>query len=113
MMMKLLAVAVTTAFAVGVAVTAFAGRGNNDNLGEVYVTSQGLYYDTFVTVQMLPPVGPFQKLEAGATEFGPGDPGYLAGRWWIDNNHNNEMDAGDDFVLCPLLPPGRPYSNEE
>jgi hypothetical protein len=51
--------------------------------------------------------GRFQKLENGTTEFGPGDPGYLGGRWWIDNNGDNIQDENETFLLCPLLPPGR------
>jgi hypothetical protein len=89
------------------AVPAFAKGGRAGALGEVYVTSQGLYYDTFVSADPLPMKGRFQKLEAGATEFGPGDPGYLGGRWWIDVNADNVMDEGDIFLLCPLLGPGR------
>jgi len=84
---------------------AYAARGHGA-LGKVFVTSQGLYYDTFVTANPLPMEGPFQKLVDGATEFGPGDPGYLGGRWWIDNNGNNIQDEGDTFLLCPLLGPG-------
>ena len=76
--------------------------------GVVYVTSQGLYYDTFVAKDPLPMKGPFQPLVDGTTEFGPGDPGYLGGRWWEDLNGNGIQDAGDHFFLCPLLPPGRP-----
>ena len=56
----------------------------------------------------LPMEGKFQLLENGVTEFGPGDPGYLGGRWWEDLNHNGIQDEGDHFFLCPLLPPGRP-----
>jgi hypothetical protein len=91
------------------------GRGNG-NLGTVYVTSQGLYYDTFVSADSLPYKGRFQYLmpiegQPSETEFGPGDPGYLGGRWWIDANGNGEMDppgeGGDVYLLCPLLPPGR------
>jgi len=41
------------------------------------------------------------------TKFGPGDPGYLGGRWWEDTNGNNEKDATDHYFLCPLLGPGR------
>ena len=91
------------------------GRGNG-NLGTVYVTSQGLYYDTFVPVETLPYKGRFQQLipvpdEPSMTEFGPGDPGYLGGRWWVDANGNGEMDppgeGGDRYLLCPLFPPGR------
>jgi hypothetical protein len=77
-------------------------------IGTVYVRSQGLYYDTFVSAEQLPMHGRFQKLENGETDFGPGDPGYLGGRWWIDGNGNGIQDAGDTFLLCPLLPPGRP-----
>lgn len=76
-------------------------------VGTIYVTSQGLYYDTFVTNDPLPMQGPFQKLENHTTEFGPGDPGYLGGRWWEDTNGNNIMDATDHYFHCPLLGPGR------
>lgn len=86
----------------------FPDGGRNGALGVVYVSGQGLYYDTFVTVQQLPMNGRFQLLENGVTEFGPGDPGYLGGRWWVDANANGVQDEGDAFVLCPLLPPGRP-----
>lgn len=90
---------------------AVAGRGDG---GIVYVTSQGLFYDTFATKDPLPPHGKFQKLEMGGpagangqTEYGPGDPGYLGGRWWMDVNGDGEMDSGDHYFLCPLLGPGR------
>jgi hypothetical protein len=78
----------------------------------VYVESQGLFYDSIVLAD-LPPNGRFQLLKPGvgpsglATEFGPGDVGYLGGRWWIDANDNGYMDEGDAFFLCPLLGPGR------
>jgi len=87
------------------AIPASANRGNGA-LGVVYVSSQGLYYDTFVSAQELPMKGPFQKLENGVTEFGPGSPGYVGGRWWIDNG-DGIMDENDTFLLCPLLGPGR------
>lgn len=76
--------------------------------GVVFVTSQGLYYDTFVVKDPLPMQGRFQLLVNGETEFGPGQPGYLGGRWWEDTNGNGIQDAADHFFLCPLLPPGRP-----
>ena len=88
------------------AVPASAGRGN-EAPGAVFVTSQGLYYDTFVVVDPLPFEGRFQKIENGMTEFGPGDPGYLGGRWWEDTNGDGIMDADDHYFLCPLLGPGR------
>jgi hypothetical protein len=76
--------------------------------GVVYVTSQGLYYDTFVVKDPLPMKGKFQTLTDGQTEFGPGQPGYLGGRWWVDENGNGVQDPEDHYFLCPLLPPGRP-----
>ena len=85
--------------------TAKGGRAGA--LGVVYVSGQGLYYDTFVSASSLPMHGRFQKLENGVTEFGPGDPGYLGGRWWIDVNDDGVQNEGDVFLLCPLLPPGR------
>jgi len=87
-------------------IPASAGRGNGA-LGTIYVTSQGLYYDTFVSADTLPMHGRFQKLVNGTTEFGPGDPGYLGGRWWVDVNGDNIMNEGDRFLLCMLLGPGR------
>ena len=88
----------------GAASTArFGGR----TPGVVYVTSQGLFYDTFVVKDPLPMEGRFQLIAGGQTEFGPGQPGYLGGRWWEDTNPNGIQDPDDHFVLCPLLPPGR------
>lgn len=86
-------------------VEAMANRGDGA-LGVVYVTSQGLYYDTFVSAKSLPLHGPFQKLENGVTEFGPGQKGYVGGRWWIDDG-DGIMGPSDVFLLCPLLGPGR------
>jgi len=86
---------------------AAAKGGRAGALGVIYVTSQGLYYDTFVTADVLPMQGPFQLLDNHVTEFGPGTPGYLGGRWWIDNNHNGLQDESDTLLLCPLLGPGR------
>jgi hypothetical protein len=75
--------------------------------GVVFVTSQGLYFDTFVVKDPLPMEGRFQLLTNGQTEFGPGQPGYLGGRWWEDLNGNGVQDPDDHYFLCPLLPPGR------
>ena len=76
----------------------------------VYVTSQGLYYDS-IALTDLPQKGNFQQLVPGmnglSTEFGPGDIGHLGGRWWIDLNEDGVMDSGDKYFLCPLLGPGR------
>ena len=77
----------------------------------VYVTSQDLFYDSIVVTD-LPQKGRFQKLipiSPGLlmTEFGPGDVGYLGGRWWMDVNGDGEMDVDDNYFMCPLLGPGR------
>ena len=103
---RLLVLVVIGLLAMLAVIPASANRGDGA-LGVVYVSSQGLYYDTFVSAQSLPLHGRFQKLEAGVTEFGPGDQGYVGGRWWIDNNGDDVMDAEDTFLLCPLLGPGR------
>jgi len=86
------------------------GRGSG---GVIYVESQGLYYDTFGTAD-LPPRGRFQELKMDgpngpSTEYGPGEPGYLGGRWWVDVNGNDMMDSEDMYFLCPLLGPGRTW----
>ena len=82
-----------------------ANRGNGA-LGVVYVRSQGLYYDTFVTRDPLPPRGRFQLLEdkgnGPETEWGPGDKGYVGGRWKMSDGQ-----GGYNYFLCPLLGPGR------
>ena len=85
-------------------------RGSHD---PIWVTSQGRYYDTIVPVDQekgLPwnehNTGSFQQLyTAGglSTDYGPGDPGYRGGRWWIDDNGNGYQDANDVYFLCPLL----------
>ncbi len=37
------------------------------------------------------------------TEFGPGDHGYVGGRWWVDANGDEQMDDETPIFLCPLL----------
>ena len=107
-MIKKLAVAVAVLMILATAaIPAGAEAGGHGALGVVYVSSQGLYYDTFVTVSSLPMQGPFEKLVNHVAEFGPGQPGYFGGRWWVDTNGNGIMDAGDSFLDCPLLGPGR------
>ena len=85
-----------------------ASRFGKRTPGVVFVTSQGLYYDTFVVKDPLPMKGRFQLLMDGQTEFGPGQSGYLGGRWWEDLNADGIQDPDDHYFLCPLLPPGRP-----
>jgi hypothetical protein len=76
----------------------------------IYVRSQGLYFDSIVLTG-LPFKGDFQELEATMngleTDFGPGEPGHLGGRWWMDSNPNGVMDPHDSYFMCPLLGPGR------
>jgi hypothetical protein len=85
-------------------VDVLAGRGDGP---VIYVRSQGLFYDSIVTADPLPPRGPFQLLEMGAngleTDFGPGDPGYKGGRWKEDFDGDGEY----HYFSCPLLGPGR------
>lgn len=107
---KSLLVLVTIFISLMVVTPAFAKGGRAGEVGMIYVTSQDAYYETFVTKDPLPMHGKFQKLEIvdgmPQTEFGPGDPGYLGGRWWVDVNGNDIQDEGDHFFLCPLLGPG-------
>lgn len=105
-MMILLVVLMLAAVAV---IPASAGRGDGP---VIYVTGQGLFYDSILAADPLPAKGPFQKLEMAGptglqTEFGPGDPGYVGGRWWVDVDGNGEMDATDHYFSCPLVGPGR------
>jgi len=92
------------AIAALIAVLADDARANRGDgaLGVVYVSGQGLYYDTFVSAQELPPHGRFQLLVDGVTEYGPGDQGYVGGRWKIPDGQ-----GGYTYLLCPLLGPGR------
>lgn len=92
------------------AVPAFARGGGPLKRVTVYVRSTRLSYDSIVTTD-LPQQGKFQELfptmNGLETDFGPGDPGYLGGRWWVDENKNGVQDEGDSFFLCPLLGPGQ------
>ena len=101
--------ALSTLSAGAVAKNGMNGRGTGP---VVYVTTTGLFHDSIVLAD-LPQKGRFQKLEPGVgpsglqTEFGPGDHGYVGGRWWVDANGNDEMDNEDAYFLCPLLGSGR------
>lgn len=108
-MRRLLVIAlVMGALVVAMAVPAFAGKPGETPPGraQIYVTSQDVTYES-ILLGSLPANGPFQKLEVGPggpyTEFGPGDPGYLGGRWWVDVNGDDVMDEGDVYFLCPLI----------
>jgi hypothetical protein len=61
----------------------------------------GTCYQSIVTADPLPNKGPFQLLEDGGptglqTEFGPGDVGYVGGRWFKPGRPN-------EYFSCPLL----------
>jgi hypothetical protein len=108
---KLSVIVLVVALGLLSAAPAFAAKGGRpESPVVIYVTSQGLYYDSIVGPD-LPQRGRFQKLEMGPhglqTEFGPGDHGYVGGRWWLDANGNGEMDDMDAYFSCPLLGPGR------
>ncbi len=110
-MKKLGLILLVLALSLVAAIPAFAGDNGRGSGPVVYVESQGLFYDSIVLAD-LPQRGRFQKLEMEgptglSTEFGPGDQGYVGGRWWVDVNGNGVQDSGDDFFLCPLLGPGR------
>ena len=77
----------------------------------IFVESQGLYYDSIVG-PTLPMEGPFQELIVHgdgslSTMYGPGDHGFVGGRWWVDVNDDDIQNEGDLFFSCPLLGPGR------
>jgi hypothetical protein len=89
------------------------GKGNPNPQPVVYVTGQSLAYDSIVTADPLPWNGQdnWQLLEVGGptgfqTEFGPGDVGYVGGRWYMDTDGTPGLSADDHFFLCPLLGPG-------
>jgi hypothetical protein len=118
MLKRIAVILLVVALSLAVAAPALAGGGPPplDEDGNrvrviVYVESQGLFYDSIVG-PALPPNGPFQELRPGegpegtlATDFGPGDPGYVGGRWWIDANGDGEQNEGDAFFSCFLFLP--------
>ena len=109
---KILSAIILVGSTIAIGSAAFAERTTGRGTGPiVFVTSQGLYYDSIVVADPLPAKGNFQQLiptmNGLETEFGPGEPGHLGGRWWIDLNENSVMDSTDKYFLCPLLGPGR------
>ena len=94
---------------------------NDNDPGLIYVTSQGMTYYTIVPYAggslryngnngiSFQPIDP--TTTPASTPYGPGDPGYRGGRWWVDVNGNGEMDpeGTDHYFLCPLTlhAPGR------
>ena len=73
----------------------------------IFVISQGLFFDACVQPTPLPMHGEFQLILNSRTELGPGQVGFLNGRWWEDLNRNGIQDAADNFFFCPLVGLGR------
>ena len=79
----------------------------------VYVESQNLCFDSIVTAQDIPDRGRFQTLAPDPmercgegsliTESGPGDQGYVGGRWELTMLNGDVV-----HFVCPLLGPGEP-----
>ncbi|MGI9649300.1 MAG: hypothetical protein ACR2OI_12345 [Acidimicrobiia bacterium] len=112
-MRKIATVGMALALFLGSAAPALAGGPppRNDDGDRVrvtvYVESQHLWFDSIVGPS-LPMKGKFQELKPQAdgslkTLYGPGDPGYRGGRWWIDMDNSGTMNEGDAFFSCPLL----------
>lgn len=108
--MKSVLLSILVVFFLTASVVDARGNGSKSEGPVIYVTGQGLYYDSIV-LTMLPQKGPFQQLiptDSGLqTPYGPGDTEYAGGRWWLDANNNGEMDDEDMYFSCPLLGPGR------
>ncbi len=88
------------------------GKGNPNPQPVVYVTSQNLAFDSIVVADLPFLEGArYQELVPGGptglqTQFGPGDVGYVGGRWFMDTDGVSGLSSGDTFFLCPLLGPG-------
>jgi len=82
--------------------------------GGTEATDDDVTYSS-IPLGSLPMKGRFQLLEPNTTgssaplmtEFGPGDHGYVGGRWFLDMDGDRQPSEGDVFFLCPLLGPGR------
>jgi len=95
---------------------------NDDTVGMIWVVPQEMFYYTIVPYAGGSLVynghngGSFQQLfttgpNAPYTNFGPGDPGYRGGRWWVDDGDGiMEPEGTDHYFLCPLTlhAPGLP-----
>lgn len=120
-------IAISMILVAGITLAKRGGEGgrNHPDAPVIYVENQDLYYDSIVTADPLPYNGhnshTFQKLYVVDGQltcmYGPGDPEYNGGRWWLDLNGNDVMDPeddpndpdvqGDHYFNCPLLGPGR------
>ena len=97
----------TAALSAGLALTGSAGSVSASTARVVvYVASQGLCFGSVVTPNTLPNEGPFQVLTPSSicgpgtfmTQDGPGDVGYVGGRWVTAD--------GTKRFSCPLVGPG-------
>ena len=105
-----IAVALALMVALGTAALAHGSKAQGQGRGDgpvVYVTGQGLYYDSVVTADPVPGNGRFQELRMGPngleTDYGPGDTQYVGGRWAEDFDGDGVI----HYFVCPLLGPGR------
>jgi hypothetical protein len=96
----------TAALSAALMLTSFAGSVSASTPRVVvYVASQGLCFTSVVTPNSLPDEGPFQLLTPSSicgegtfmTELGPGDVGYVGGRW---------VTLDGTRFTCPLIGPG-------
>lgn len=107
---KLLLIGLMAVLVLAVAVPALAGGNGRGSGPVIFVESQGLYFDSVVVADPVPNKGPFQELKTNGgfgTDFGPGDTGYVGGRWWMDTDGDGIQEDSDHFFVCPLLGPGR------
>ncbi len=116
---SILLLAIVGMLVAALAIPAFAGGHRNTGRGTghtVFVTDQGLVYDSIVVAEGLSWNGQdnWQLLVPGGmagadltTDAGPGSEDYFGGRWYFDDDGTPGLSAGDTFFICPLLGPGR------
>jgi hypothetical protein len=95
----------------------FRGMGRKGTPIRITVLSNGLVYESIHVADPLPLTDgnahTFQELWGTPpddlyTEYGPGDPEYRGGRWYIDIDGSGDVSEGDIRFSCPLLGPGVP-----
>ena len=116
---SILLLAIVGMLVAALAIPALAGGHRNTGRGTgptVFVTDQGLVYDSIVVAEGLTWNGQdnWQLLVPGGmggadltTDAGPGSEDYFGGRWYFDDDGTPGLSAGDTFFICPLLGPGR------
>jgi hypothetical protein len=93
----------------------FRGMGRPGTPIRITVQSTGLVFESIHVADPLPLTAgnahTFQELlgtgpDALYTAYGPGDPEYRGGRWYIDDDGTTGLSEGDTRFSCPLLGPG-------